>query len=82
MLIEIQEKEQVQQMIINGVAQNSTLKYCLLVCPSCKAILNQVNTSRVNLIKELSVEQNQTIKYCPNCSSKIDYPIIIDAKVN
>jgi len=80
MIVNIEERENVQQMTINGIPQTNVQKFCELICPNCKMILNQVSEPKVNLIKALSRPENQGIKYCPNCSTKLDYPIIIDCE--
>ncbi len=82
MLIDIVEKEQVQQMTINGVSGEIKTKFCEINCPSCKMIINQAQGSRLDILKALSVDKNQTLKYCPNCSTKFDYPCIIEGKVD
>ena len=78
MIINIEEKEQTQYMTINGVQQTMVNKFVVLSCPNCKTVLNQISDSYINVVKLLSIEQNQGIKYCPQCATKIDYPIIID----
>ena len=82
MLIDIIEKEQVQQMTVNGVSGEVKTKFCEISCPSCRMIVNQVQGSHLDILKALSVEQNQVLKYCPNCSTKFDYPCIIEGKVD
>ena len=82
MLIDIIEKEQVQQMTVNGVSGEIKTKFCDIVCPSCKMIINQTQGSHLDVVKVLSMEEYQTLKYCPNCSTKFDYHCIIEGKVD
>ena len=82
MLIDIVEKELVQEMNVNGVSREIKTKVCEIVCPNCKLAINQVTGSHLDVIKVLSMEQNQVLKYCPNCSTKFDYPCIIEGKVD
>ena len=78
MMIEIIEKEQVQSVTINGAMGQIKAKFCEICCPNCKMIISQVQGSHLDVYKALSVEEKQAIKYCPNCSTKFDYPCIID----
>lgn len=78
MLIEVIEKEQVQSVTLNGATGQIKTKFCDICCPSCKMVVGQVQGSHLDVCKALSVEEKQAIKYCPNCSTKFDYPCIID----
>ena len=80
MLIDIIEKEQVQQMTVNGVTRELKVKFCEISCPNCKMVINQVQGSHLDVWKLLSIEQNQALNYCPNCSTKFDYPCIIEGE--
>lgn len=78
-MVRIEEQEQVQQMTINGSAQNLVSKFCIISCSKCGAIIGQVGASRVDVIKSLNNDNNKPL-YCSMCGTKLEYPEIIDIK--
>ena len=69
-----------QQVIINGVPQNSgEVQVPLLACPNCGHIVAQFNpgTSMEQVFIACENDIPSQIKYCINCGQKLSYPSII-----
>lgn len=78
--LEIEEQEEHQQIIINGVPHEQVTKHCISFCGHCKTPLLNFNGNKVEVIKHLANEQNRALKYCINCGEKLIYPEIIDGQ--
>lgn len=80
-LLEIIEKEEHQQIIVNDVPYTQVTKYCESICSNCKTPLLHFNANRVEVLKQLANEQNRALRYCVNCGEKLIFPEIIDCGV-
>ena len=68
----------VQQMIVNGEAQNVTAKAFAITCPSCGRVIYQFDPNIPRMICIAQTAKNREdltkhFRYCPECGQKLSY---------